>query len=630
MSTGSFLWRIMSYRWGRYTLNALAWTLIYLAPIVPGLLTKQFFDLLSGNAAYRLGIGALLALLLATTLARVLLIVFGFITDVQYRFRIGALLRRNLLQHVLREPGARAIPCSPGEAISSFRDDVDQIEETVSWSVDAFGMTIFAAVSSFILLRINTELTLWVFVPLVVVVAAAQLSTAMLQKYRAASREATSQVTGAISEMFMTVQSIQIAGAEQRVIDRFTRLNDERREAMLKDKLVTSSLDSIFSNAVNLGTGLILLLAAEAMRSGEFTVGDFALFVYYLTFVTQFIQNFGKFMTYFKQSEVAKDRLAALLQGGAPERLTEHHPLHLRGPLPAASELAGGGAEQRDMRGGDRASGATGLAVDAAVPRPLAAASGAGGTEGALERLDVRGLTCLYPESGRGIEGVELSLARGTFTVVTGRIGSGKTTLVRALLGLLPVQAGEIRWNGAPVADPGQFFVPPRSAYTPQVPRLYSDTLRNNVLLGLEAGEERLARAVRSAVLEPDIDRLPNGLDTVIGPRGVKLSGGQAQRTAAARMLVREADLLVFDDISSALDVHTERLLWERLNEGRQGAACLVVSHRRAALARADRIIVMKDGRIEASGTLAELLETSEELCSLWYRAESAEPGGEG
>ncbi|UUZ97170.1 ABC transporter ATP-binding protein [Paenibacillus sp. P25] len=269
------------------------------------------------------------------------------------------------MNHVLKEPGARAIPCSPGEAISSFRDDVDQVEETVSWSVDAFGMTFFAAVSCYILIKINAELTVWVFLPLVVVVTVAQLSTALLQKYRAASREATSQVTGAISEMFMAVQSIQVAGAEDRVIGRFSRLNDQRREAMLKDKLMNSSLDSIFSNTVNLGTGLILLLSAQSMRDGSFTVGDFALFVYYLTFVTQFIQNFGKFMTYFKQSTVSKDRLIALLQGAPADRLTEHHPLFLRGPAPKPKVVS---AEAADR----------------------------------LEHLSVKGLTYRYPETGRG------------------------------------------------------------------------------------------------------------------------------------------------------------------------------------------------------------------------------------
>ena len=199
-----------------------------------------------------------------------------------------------------------------------------------------------------------------------------------------------------------------------------------------------------------------------------------------------------------------------------------------------------------------------------------------------LEMLSLRGLTYRYPRTGRGVEGVSLDLPRGSFTEVTGRIGSGKTTLLGVVLGLLPIHAGEVAWNGRAVDDPRTFMVPPRCAYTPQVPRLYSDTLRDNILMGIHEEQADLDEAIRLAVMEPDVESLEEGLDTVVGPRGVKLSGGQVQRTAAARMFVRKPELLVFDDLSSALDAETERLLWDRLFELRD-ATSLVVSHRRAA-----------------------------------------------
>ena len=576
--TWRYFSRLICFRPWLWGPNLASIILLIVLETVPGLLSRTFFDWLATDVHHLEPLWWVLALLALSTVGQVAFLVGCQLTNAPFIYTSAALLQHNMLRRLFQLPGARALPHSSGEALSRFRDDVEETAIFLIPCNDLLAWSVFALVGLVLMVSVSPTITLGVFVPLVAISGLLHLGRTRIEAYRRAVRGATAKVTAYLADVFSAPHTIQLASAEGGVIAGFRELNHVRLQTAIRDRLLDQVLQSVSRNTSNIGTGVILLLASRAMEAGTFTVGDFALFVFYLGWVGEFTGMFGLVLAKYRQAGVSFGRMGELMRGSSPQVLVEHQPVFEPGPQPRREN---------------------------ATP---------------LDMLEVSNLTYLHPASGRGIRDVTLRVDRGQCVIVTGRVGAGKTTLLRALLGLLPPQAGVIRWNGYPVDDPASFLIPPRCAYTPQLPRLFSETLRNNLLLDLQPAEslEALQQALRVSQFETDLGGLRDGLESEVGPRGVALSGGQLQRAAAARMLVRQPELLVLDDLSS-LDGPTEAAFWAGLRAD-PSATILAASHRRAALERADRILVLQDGAVIDEGPLEVLLVRCEEMRRLWLQ----------
>ena len=445
--TWKFILGLIRFRPWPYFFNLLSLIALLLGQLGPPLVIRYFFDLLTNETAAAFDLTTLIALLLVVAVGRMGGRRGMIKMNRPFMMQSHALLHKNMLSRILERPGANALPEAPGEAISRFRGDVWEVPFYALWLNDVAANAIFLFFALAIMISINARIALFALLPLSVVILVANGATGRIQAYRQEVRKRSGIVTGFIAETFGAVQAIKVASAEERVIDYFAGLNEKRRQAALKDRLFNELLGSIFQNSGNIGTAIILLLAAQSLQAGEFSVGDFALFVAYLGNATGFGGFLGFVLARYKQASVAVQRMVRLLQGAAPLNLVRHRAVHLFGALPEIP-----------------------FVEKTAVHH--------------LNQLTVQNLSYLHPESGRGVHDISLRLPKGSFTVVTGRIGAGKTTLLRTLLGLLPLQEGQIQWNDEQVTQPAEFFVPPRTAYTAQVPRLFSDTLKQNLLLG--------------------------------------------------------------------------------------------------------------------------------------------------
>jgi ABC-type multidrug transport system fused ATPase/permease subunit len=255
-----------------------------------------------------------------------------------------------------------------------------------------------------------------------------------------------------------------------------------------------------------------------------------------------------------------------------------------------------------------------------------------GAETGPLQTIELAGVRVSFPEAKRpALEQVDCTLRRGETVAVVGAVGAGKTTLLRLLSGLVLPDEGEVRINGIPSARIAWDDYRRRVGYAPQESLLFSETIRENVELGREhAGPAGRAVEARSwfqtlldlVHLDEEIRRFPLQEETVLGQKGTRVSGGQRQRISIARALFARPELILFDDATASLDAKNEDRLWNGLRELAPEAIVVVVSHRIATVARADRILVLDRGRLIDSGTHDELAGRCEPYRRFRHREE--------
>ncbi|MGN6693188.1 MAG: ATP-binding cassette domain-containing protein [Aquihabitans sp.] len=563
VSSARFAWRILKADPVTWGISLTLWVAFFSLPLPAGLVLRAILDQLpTGDGPLVL----LFVVLAAFEIGRWIIL---FPAIVQWH---GAWVfwhtvpRVNALRSLVSDPGPATgrLPGSPGEAVSRFRDDARDVAQVLDVWLDLIAAEITTLAGVIVLYLISPVAATAIVAPILLVLGIGHLLAARLREWRWAEREATAGVTGFMGDGWGAIATLRGAAAEPAILDRFDRLGSTRADAARSDQVGTQLAQTLGGITANAGLGLALVLIAPAMSRGELSTGDIGLFTTYATAVASLPRVTARWSTFQRQGDVSAARLGRLMPGHDPDQASAAVPTFLRDGPPALASV---------------------------TPTPPASRAG----RDRLDVLEARGLRVHLDDSDQ-LDGVDLTVRRGEFVVVTGPVGSGKSVLLRALLGLVPRTGGTVWWNGEEIDDPALLLVPPRAAYLPQVPRLFSESLADTVLLGHDPAG--LGVALERARLIEDLEDMPHGLDTTVGPKGVRLSGGQIQRTAAARALVRAPELLVVDDLSSALDVATETEIWDGLfARDASTLTVLAVSHRPRVLERADQVIELRAGR---------------------------------
>ncbi len=586
-------------------------TLAY--PLVLGhvleVLRRELTPLLAG-AAGAAGAGDAAATV-ATTVSRVVwvLLAIGLARWVAALYPgLRALVNAKLERDVRERTFARLLPKGhrffarfrTGDLITRLTDDVAGYPK-IAWfccsglfrALDS-GTRVVVCLA--VMLWLDRALALWTLLPVPAMVAVYLALHRGLGRATSAQRAEASATSDLLEAAFSGVTTVQAHAAGPRLERALARQLARRADAEVRLNRLWVLL-GVFFQALNVvGQLVVVVVGGLRVIDGTLALGDFFAFYLYLGLLLGPMMDLPNLLVTGRQAFVCMDRLDAIDgydragEGGAFARTGGAAPagpgVTVRGVTHAWDELPQGPAP------GDEGAAPEGQ-VGAGARRPA-------------------------------LEDVSLEVAPGEVVALVGAIGAGKSTLARVVGGAVAPDAGEVTLGGAPLAALDGPRARASIGWVPQDPVLLAATVRENILLGRPDDPARLAEVLDLVGLAAEVAALPGGLDHALGPRGRGLSGGQRQRLALARALYGRPELLVLDDVTAALDAENEDRLWRRLREGGRRPTALVVTHRDATAARADRVVQLERGRVCAAGRHAELLARDDavgaEYRALWAR----------
>jgi ATP-binding cassette subfamily B protein len=486
------------------------------------------------------------------TLSRVY--IFNVGRDVEYDLR-NALLER---LHALGPAFFRTM--SVGEIMSRATNDMQQVRLLVGFG----GLNILNSILAFgsaiaLMFVVSPRLTLLALMPYPLIAMTAAAFAGALHRRSSDAQAAIGRLAERVQEDVAGARLVRSLGLESQQRARFEKLNDEMVERTMRLVTVRGVMWPVLMGLSSTGTLIVVWQGGAMVLEGTLTVGEFAAFHAYLAQLVWPTLAFGYLLSIVQRGRASYARIREILI--------------------ATPDVQ----ERRDAQ--------------------------PAGREGALS---VRGLT--FAHGGRRVlDGVSFEVPAGGRLAVVGPTGSGKSTLAALLVRLLPTPPGTVFLDGVDVTELHLRDLRDRIGYAQQEPFLFSTTIEKNLAFALDDpgardAAERIRHAAREACVLEDIERMPEGFCTVVGERGVQLSGGQKQRLALARALLHDPRVLVLDDPMSAVDARTEAAILEALERAAAGRTLILVTHRIAAAARADRIVVLDRGRIVESGTHDELL----------------------